>query len=47
VRAPHAVAASCARNTACRAIGLTGGDCCPTDDGTMLGCCPPIQSKLR
>ena len=31
--------ALCADNAACGLEGLTG-NCCPTDAGAMLGCCP-------
>lgn len=30
---------SCSTNSACDAAGIIG-DCCPTLDGTYLGCCP-------
>eukprot|EP01038_Epipyxis_sp_PR26KG_P003988 gene3988-5712_t len=35
----NAVKASCASNSACDAIGMTG-DCCPSSNGVFLGCCP-------
>lgn len=35
------VPASCLANTGCFAQGLTL-DCCPTDSGVMLGCCPVL-----
>ena len=41
------VSAVCANNVACKATGLTVGNCCPTDDGTMLGCCPPTTAPKR
>jgi len=35
---PWQTSAACSANAACRAQGLEG-DCCPTSDGSMLGCC--------
>jgi hypothetical protein len=37
---PHVVVAACSGNSACHKAGLAG-NCCPADDGTVLGCCPP------
>mmetsp|Transcript_44696 Transcript_44696/g.107820 ORF Transcript_44696/g.107820 Transcript_44696/m.107820 type:complete len:168 (+) Transcript_44696:103-606(+) len=34
-----ATKASCSENKVCEKLGLTGL-CCPTGEGTMLGCCP-------
>ena len=41
-RKPHSVSARCALNLGCKKLGLGGGNCCPTDAGTTLGCCPPV-----
>ena len=30
--------AACAKHTQCKDLGLTG-DCCPSQEGIMLGCC--------
>jgi len=35
---PWARIAACSANSACNVEGLNG-DCCPTSDGSMLGCC--------
>jgi hypothetical protein len=45
VRKPHTVVAACSGNSACHFAGITG-NCCPTDDGTILGCCPPGSEKV-
>jgi len=38
-------ARSCAANQKCYDLGMTTGVCCPTPDGTMLGCCDSIQTS--
>mmetsp|Transcript_16802 Transcript_16802/g.47994 ORF Transcript_16802/g.47994 Transcript_16802/m.47994 type:complete len:576 (+) Transcript_16802:80-1807(+) len=34
------VGTECEANAGCKSLGITG-QCCPTADGTMLGCCSP------
>ncbi len=40
-----AESSSCASNAACGSLGLTG-NCCPTDEGVLLGCCSSSDSGI-
>ena len=42
---PHPHAAVCSGNPHCAALGLVG-DCCPTPEGSTLGCCDAVDPAV-
>jgi len=38
--------AACAENAKCAELGMSEGVCCPTADGTVLGCCDSAQTPV-